>query len=319
MNNQHFRSLTRLTTYLITLYRDPYFNGRRAKRILVTVFLLHLAIIVLPLIFASLTEHFEPRIIVMNVGMADLPAGDSLDSGDIASSELPTPANEPELPPVESLPNPTLPPELPPEVKQPEPAPITQPKPQPPKDLPKTQSKPDPQQKQAPKEPSKTSKYLSAAEISVNRNTKTQAQIDAERKAREAAEAKAKAAAKEREALIAALRSAASQGTSGTPNPGREGVLATKEMRDYYDRLVAFLQPQWIAVSPSNIELGGKVSTWPIIDLTIAKDGTVNKAVIVGKSSNKAVDDSVSALLAKLKVVPVPPQATTIRVTLEIQ
>ena len=122
--------------------RDPYFNGRRAKRILVTVFLLHLAIIVLPLIFASLTEHFEPRIIVMNVGMADLPAGDNLDSGDIASSELPAPAHEPELPPVESLQDPTPPPELPPEVKQPEPVPITQPKPQPPKNQPKTQSKP---------------------------------------------------------------------------------------------------------------------------------------------------------------------------------
>ena len=256
----------------------------------------------------------------MNVGMADLPAGDSLDSGDIASSELPTPANEPELPPVESLQDPTPPPELPPEVKQPEPVPITQPKTQTPKNPPKTQPKPDPQPKtQTPKDPPKTSKYLSAAEITVNRNTKTQAQIDAERKAREAAEAKAKATAKEREALIAALRSAASQGASGTPNPGREGILATKEMRDYYDRLVAFLQPQWIAVSPSNIELGGKVSTWPVIDLTIAKDGTVNRAVIVGKSGNKAVDDSVSALLANLKVVPVPPQATTIRVTLEIK
>ena len=300
--------------------RDPYFNGRRAKRILVTVFLLHLAIIVLPLIFASLTEHFEPRIIVMNVGMADLPAGDSLDSGDITSSELPTPANEPELPPVESLQDPTPPPELPPEVKQPEPVPITQPKTQTPKNPPKTQPKPDPQPKtQTPKDPPKTSKYLSAAEITVNRNTKTQAQIDAERKAREAAEAKAKATAKEREALIAALRNAASQGASGTPNPGREGILATKEMRDYYDRLVAFLQPQWIAVSPSNIELGGKVSTWPVIDLTIAKDGTVNRAVIVGKSGNKAVDDAVTSLLTNLNVVPVPPQACTIRVTLEIR
>ena len=300
--------------------RDPYFNGRRAKRILVTVFLLHLAIIVLPLIFASLTEHFEPRVIVMNVGMADLQLGDAPDAGEIASSEPQTPANEPELPSVDSFRDPTPPPELPPEVKQPEPVPITQPKTQTPKNPPKTQPKPDPQPKtQTPKDPPKTSKYLSAAEITVNRNTKTQAQIDAEHKAREAAEAKAKAAAKEREALIAALRNAASQGASGTPNPGREGILATKEMRDYYDRLVAFLQPQWIAVSPSNIELGGKVSTWPVIDLTIAKDGTVNRAVIVGKSGNKAVDDSVSALLAKLKVVPVPPQATTIRVTLEIK
>ena len=300
--------------------RDPYFNGRRAKQILVTVFLLHLAIIVLPLIFASLTEHFEPRIIVMNVGMADLPAGDSLDSGDIASSELPAPANEAELPPVESLQDPTPPPELPPEVKQPEPITTTQAKTLPPQEPPKTQPKTNPQPKaQAAKDPPKPPKYLSANEINVNRNTRTQAQLDAEHKAREAAEAKAKADAKEREALIAALRNVASQGASGTPNPGREGILATKEMRDYYDRLVAFLQPQWIAVSPSNIELGGKVSTWPVIDLTIAKDGTVNRAVIIGKSGNKAVDDSVSSLLAKLKVVPVPPQACTIRITLEIR
>lgn len=301
--------------------RDPYFNGRRAKRILVTVFLLHLAIIVLPLIFASLTEQFEPRIIVMNVGMADLPAGDNLDSGDIASSELPDPANEPELPPVESLQDPTPPPELPPEVKQPEPVPTTQPKTQPPKDSPKTQSKPDPQPKtQTPKDTPKTAKYLSAEEINVNRNTtRTQAQIDAARKARETAEAKARADAKEREALIAALRNAASQGVPGTQTPGHDGILGTKEMRDYYEQLNAFIKPQWKVVSSSSIELGGKVSTWPVVDLTIAKDGKVSKAVIVSKSGNKAVDDAVTSLLTNLNVVPVPPQACTIRVTLEIR
>ena len=52
---------------------------------------------------------------------------------------------------------------------------------------------------------------------------------------------------------------------------------------------------------------------------TIAKDGKVSKAVIVSKSGNRAVDDAVSALLAKLNVVPVPPQACTIRITLEIR
>lgn len=301
--------------------RDPYFNGRRAKRILVTVFLLHLAIIVLPLIFASLTEQFEPRIIVMNVGMADLPAGDSLDSGEAASSEPLTPLNEPELPPVDSFDDPTPPPELPPEVKQPEPVPTTQPKTQPPKDSPKTQSKPDPQPKtQTPKDTPKTAKYLSAEEINVNRNTtRMQAQIDAARKARETAEAKARADAKEREALIAALRNAASQGVSGTQTPGHDGILGTKEMRDYYEQLNAFIKPQWKVVSPSSIELGGKVSTWPVVDLTIAKDGKVSKAVIVSKSGNKAVDDAVTSLLTNLNVVPVPPQACTIRVTLEIR
>ena len=212
------------------------------------------------------------------------------------------------------------PPELPPEVKQPEPVPTTQTKTQPPKDLPKTQSKPDPQPKtQTPKDTPKTAQYLSVEEIKVNRNTRTQAQIDAERKAREEAESKAKADAKEREALIAALRNAASQGVPGTQNPGHDGILGTKEMRDYYEQLNAFIKPRWIVLSPSSIELGGKVSTWPVVDLTIAKDGKVSKAVIVSKSGNKAVDDAVTSLLSKQKVVPVPPQACTIRITLEIR
>ena len=51
----------------------------------------------------------------------------------------------------------------------------------------------------------------------------------------------------------------------------------------------------------------------------IGKDGKVSKAVVVSKSGNKAVDDAVTALIAKLNVVPVPPQACTIRITLEIR
>ena len=85
------------------------------------------------------------------------------------------------------------------------------------------------------------------------------------------------------------------------------------------DLLNAFIKPQWNAVSPSSVELGGKVSTWPVVDLTIGKDGKVSKAVIVSKSGNKAVDDAVTSLLARLNVVPVPPQACTIRITLEIR
>ena len=52
---------------------------------------------------------------------------------------------------------------------------------------------------------------------------------------------------------------------------------------------------------------------------SIAKDGTVSNPVIVSRSGNKAVDDAVTSLLAKLNVVPVPPQACTIRITLEIR
>ena len=52
---------------------------------------------------------------------------------------------------------------------------------------------------------------------------------------------------------------------------------------------------------------------------TIGKDGKVSNAVVVSKSGNKAVDDAVSALIARLNIVPVPPRACTIRITLEIR
>lgn len=301
---------------------DPYFNGRRSRVILVTVFFLHAAIIAVPLIYASLTEYFDPPVIVMKVGMADLPPGDAPDAGEVAQNEPQQQVDEPDPAPVDSIPDPQkldplpdLPPDPPPVVKQPDPTPVvTPPKTEPKKDPPKTEPKKDPPKKDPPK-----TTLLKPEDIKKTPNTKTQAQLDAERKAREAAEAKAKADAKARQDLIASIRNAATQGTAGTPNPGREGILATKEMRDYYDQLNAFIRPQWNAVSPSSVELGGKVSTWPVVDLTIAKNGTVSKAVIVSKSGNKAVDDAVDALLAKLKVVPAPPQAGVIRVTLDIR
>jgi len=294
---------------------DPYFSPKRARAISFGVFLLHISIIAVPLIYASLTEYFDPPVIVMKVGLADLPLGDSPDAGQPAQADTPD-VSEPEPVSVDDIPEPQRPAELPPDLppppkveqKTPEVAP---PKTEPKKDPPKTEPKKDP-----PK-----SNLLKPEDIIKPKNTKTQAQLDAERKAREAAEAKAKADAKAREQLIADIRNAAGSkpGTFGTQNPGREGILATKEMRDYYDQLVAFIQPRWNAVSPSSVELGGAISNWPAVDLTISKKGEVTKAVFVSPSGNKAIDAAVKTLLADLKVVPAPPQAGVIRVTLDIR
>ena len=91
-------------------------------------------------------------------------------------------------------------------------------------------------------------------------------------------------------------------------------------MRAYYAQLVAFIRPKWNAVSPSSVELGNaSISKWPSIDLTISKKGEVTKAAFVSKSGNKKIDDAVQLLLKDLKSVPVPPQAGTIRVTLDIR
>ena len=97
----------------------------------------------------------------------------------------------------------------------------------------------------------------------------------------------------------------------------REQELHNTIGGNYYNQLVAFLQPQWNAVSPSDIELGGKVTNWPIVDFLIEKDGRVVCSFVVNKSGNKAVDDAVTTFLENLKIVPAPPQTAVCRVTLE--
>ncbi len=317
--------------------KDPYFNPKRARAILTGVLLMHVGLIAVPLIYSSLTDFLEPPLIVMKVGLADLPPGDSPDAGAVAA-DVPAPkSSEPE--PMDELPlDPQKPADLPPDLPPPPPKVETPPTPKvdtpptpkietpPPKTEtktnvkppPKTQTKQDPPKTQTKQDPPK-SNLLKPEDIIKPKNTKTQAQIEAERRAREAAEARAKADAKARQDAIAAIRDAAKSGTYGTTNPGQQGILATKEMRDYYEQLNAYIRPKWNAVSPSSVELSGKVANWPTIHLTIEKDGRITKAVIVSKSGNKAIDAAVETLLAGLKVAPVPPQAATIPVTLEIR
>lgn len=312
------------------MFRDPYYSSRRARGVLFGVLLVHIAIIAVPMIYASLTEYFDPPLVVMKVGLVDLPPGDSPDAGQPAPDTPVTSEPEPmlDLPadPKQVDPLPDLPPPppktetkvTPPKVEQkktdvaPPPPPKTETKVTPPKtNPPKTEQKKDP-----PK-----SNLLTADQIKVTTNTKSQAQIDAENKARAAAEAKAKADAKAREQLLADIRSAAGSkpGTYGTTDPGQKGILATKEIRDYYEQLNAYIRPKWSAVSPANTELSGSISNWPVLELTIEKNGKIRSAIMVAKSGNRKIDDAAELLRTDLKAVPVPPQAITIRVTLDIR
>ncbi len=105
------------------------------------------------------------------------------------------------------------------------------------------------------------------------------------------------------------------EGQSG--HSEHDGIFVTKELPAYYEQLNAFIRPKWNAVAPTDIKLN--VSTWPAVDLSIAKDGHITKASIVRKSGFKAIDDAVDVLLADLKIVPMPPQAAEIHIVLEIQ
>lgn len=311
---------------------DPYFNPKRTRFILFCVLLAHISIVAVPLIYSSLTDYFDPPLVVMKVGLADLPLGDSPDAGQPTTADAPA-KTEPDKPSVDDLPDPAKVDPLPPEPKvQPKVEQKVEPPPQTKVDPPKTkteqkkdpppknmQTKVDPPKTEQKKDPPK-SNILKPTDINITRTTKTQAQIDAEKKAaREAEEARRKAE-KERRELIAGLQQDASRpGRFGTTDPGQQGILATKEMRDYYEQLNAFIRPKWSRVSPSTIELNGKIANWPVVELTIAKDGSVTKSSIVSASGNSKLDDAAKALLADLKTVPVPPQAIRIPVTLNIQ
>lgn len=330
---------------------NTYFNPKRAAAILFAVLLIHIGIIVVPIIYATLTNYFHPPVIVMKVGVAELPLGDAPDAAPVDTAPAPV-ATKTEPTPVDDIPDPTkvaplpdLPPSPPPEQKKTEVAPPkkdtpktepqkTEPKKDPPKtepkktepkkDPPKTEPKKTEQKKDPPKTEQKKdqpkSTYLKPEDIIKPKSAKTQAEIDAERKAAREAEAARQKAERARNDALADLRnSLQNPGKTGIPNPGREGVLQTKEMRAYYDQLVAYITPQWNSVSPSSVELNGKITEWPSVDLTITKDGRVSKADFVKPCGNKKVDDAVRTLLANLKVVPVPPQAGVIRVTLDIR
>ena len=45
------------------MFRDPYYSSRRARSVLFGVLMVHIAIIAVPLIYASLTEYFDPPLI----------------------------------------------------------------------------------------------------------------------------------------------------------------------------------------------------------------------------------------------------------------
>ena len=310
-------------------FKDTYFNAKRAQVILFGVLMAHICIVAVPLIYASLTDYFDPPLIVMKVGIADLPLGDSPDAGQPVTASSPA-ASEPDPVSVDDIPSPTKVdplPDLPqPKIEPKKDPPKTDPKKdapkvEPKKDPPKTEPKKDPPKTEPKKDPPKST-LLKPEDIKKSNDARTQAQLDAERKAREAAEAKAKADAKARQDALNDLRNAAASrpGAFGTTNPGQDGILATKEMRDYYDQLNAFIRPKWNNVSPSSIDLGeSRISNWPVVELTISKKGEVTSAVFVSQSGNKKIDDAAKMLLADLKAVPVPPQSAKIRVTLDIR
>ncbi len=104
-------------------------------------------------------------------------------------------------------------------------------------------------------------------------------------------------------------------GSYGTTRPGQTGVLAPDAVQKYYDKLTDYIRPLWREPDASSLN-GSRPSV--TIRLEIDKSGRVLSAKIDKASGIKVMDDSIKALIATLKTVPVPPEALIVPVTLMV-
>ena len=266
---------------------DPYANSNRTKWIAVWVICAHLMVfVIIPLVLlgVDLLVPEEPPLVVMKVGLVDLPEGDSPDA----------PVNGEQQP----IPEPPAP----------EP-----PKPEPPKPVP---APPKPKQKPVPPKP----KYLTAADILKQRNKNRGKTVTIKnkdnRKQQQQDHAAQQAYAKqlaEYNRARQALQSA--RGRFGSPDAGLKGILATAEDRAYYAKLKAFVDARF--VQPSDALLDGRK---PVVQvqITIGKDGSLAGWNVTSPSDVQAMNDAVAALKEKLQTMPVPPRAMTIPFTFRV-
>ena len=266
---------------------DPYANSNRTKWIAIWVICAHLMVfVIVPLVLlgVDLLVPEEPPLVVMKVGLVDLPEGDSPDA----------PVNGEQQP----IPEPPAP----------EP-----PKPEPPKPVP---APPKPKQKPVPPKP----KYLTAADILKQRNKNRGKTVTIKnkdnRKQQQQDHAAQQAYAKqlaEYNRARQALQSA--RGRFGSPDAGLKGILATAEDRAYYAKLKAFVDARF--VQPSDALLDGRK---PVVQvqITIGKDGSLAGWNVTSPSDVQAMNDAVAALKEKLRTMPVPPRAMTIPFTFRV-
>ena len=291
---------------------DPYANSNRTKWIAIWVICAHLMVfVIVPLVLlgVDLLVPEEPPLVVMKVGLVDLPEGDSPDAP-VNGEQQPIPEPPAPEPPAPEPPAPEPPAPEPPAPEPPKPEP---PKPEPPKPVP---APPKPKQKPVPPKP----KYLTAADILKQRNKNRGKTVTIKnkdnRKQQQQDHAAQQAYAKqlaEYNRARQALQSA--RGRFGSPDAGLKGILATAEDRAYYAKLKAFVDARF--VQPSDALLDGRK---PVVQvqITIGKDGSLAGWNVTSPSDVQAMNDAVAALKEKLRTMPVPPRAMTIPFTFRV-
>ena len=292
----------------------PYVKTARHTFIVGLVLAFHVALIVVPILFAAISKAIRPPVYVMH-----LPTVDSLPGSE--PSPHPSPLNKKatgtpdrgrplsEIPEIPDLVQPVEVPQVPQPVKKTVETVPESKKTIPVKAQPKKKPAPDP--KPARVQPKK--RLLSADQIKIShkvvrnpdRNKSQQTRIDAEARARDARRADA----------ARVLRSLTGEsGGTGTPGgPGGPKGVYSKEVNEYYYKVEAFLKRRWNQPS-----VFGADRPKVLILFRVAADGRVISARIQERSGNAAMDSSVEQMLRGLTALPAPPQAMDFTVTMEI-
>ncbi len=295
---------------------DSYL-GRRTKCLIAGgVFALHCALVFCPLLFLALWEYFDPPVAVMKVSLVDSPPNefDSPSYHPSADNPVPNPDPEPlsEIPSVPDLP--TEIPDVPDLPVPPPPEPEPEPEPEPTK---KAQAVPPPPPAKQPEkttQPRKTEKpkrrMLRPEDITISRK-----RVVSNRSAVNSSAAR-ETARRNRE-YADMLRNLGRNSLPAGGGGGPRGDVTISDLEKYYKKVQDFLHPQWN--QPSSRLLEGRTDLAVDVVFQITADGRIQSAQIREKSGIPAMDASVEELIRKVKVLPAPPKAMTLTITLRVK
>lgn len=305
--------------------KNLYCSKERIYRFFWYVLGVHFLLVTCPYVWLLFHDETEtPPLFVVNPGNGN-PKGDSLDipkEEDSIGAELTEdpPAPEPEPQPEPEPPTPE------PEPPTPEP-PAPEPEPLPPPPAEDAPPAPPVEQKEKKQEPPKKPKQKILSADQIVKDPKTRVKIKPKTTKPKPVQPRLTAdqiqRQRERERMRNALAGKTSSASGrplryGDPDGGLKGIAAPREVRNYLDKLDAYIQPLWN--QPSVYELDQKLPSATFV-ISIDKSGRVLKVEMQTPSGVRAMDDSVQAVIRKLTnaVVPPPPYALTVPVTLRVR
>lgn len=295
-------------TYNTMSAKNSYVSTGGKSGIFVFVFIMHCALVVLPMIFFMIQEKLNPPIAVMKVSLVDFLPGDieqptanpgqtnpePINSNPSVIDTFSSPADVSEIPDV---------PELIPEPKQ---QPVQESKVTHEIETVKI-SEPakkivaEPEKKQNPQK--KT--YLRPEDIKVNTTRSTKTVISNTNKNTQIAMQQQR-----NQANAELIKSSINTGSGGGNGPA--GVV-TQEYLNYYDKVQTYIYPRWN--QPPKDALGSQ-NPEVVVQFKIDKTGKISGASILKKSGIRSMDASVEALIRQLTTLPVPPKEMDLTVTL---